>query len=477
MKRSTCFSSLGLIGPILGLWVLPSAGGAEQEPARVRLSVDAMAAPRPALRYTLLHEIIDQTPGNAALVYQRIRGLLAQNERWSEQSEQCEKWLKLPIEELPVDAVEELVAQHVSTLGQLVKATRCERCDWEIPIRQDGVNALLPHLSEARTAARLLALEIRLRTRQGRYPEAMDRLKAGFALTKHVGNGTVLIEGLVGVAIENMMLDRLEELVRQPGAPNLYWALSDLPPDFLNLWHATRWERCFVYVHLPVLWEARTGPVTAADLRRSVIEMQKIAGVGNPLPGLPDEERAALITTAMALLAYPSAIEYLQSQGCSEEEIAKTPVAEALVAYVGGAFAVQRDNLFKWFALPYPQAQPGLARAELELQEARKTDPIGSVLPSLVLPALSRAASRYAALERRVALLRCVEAIRNDAAAHGGRLPAALDDIQEMPIPLDPMTGKPFVYRLDGKTAILEGPAAPGQDAKSSRSYEITIRP
>jgi hypothetical protein len=437
---------------------------------------DAMPAPRPALRYTLTHEVIDETPGNAALAYQRVRGMLTQNEHWREQSEQCDKWLKLPIDEMPVDAVEASIAQYTSALEQLAKATRYERCDWEVPIRQEGVNALLPHLSEVRSAARLLALEIRLRVRQGRFPEALERLKAGFALAQHVGNGGMLIEGLVGVAIAGQMVDRLEELVARPGAPNLYWALSDLPRGYLDVWQAMRWERCFLYVHLPALWEARTHAVSAVDLRRSVLGLQKLTGGGEVLPGMPAEERAALLTTGLALAAYPRATEYLKQQGRSAEDIARMPAAEVVVAYFGGCYAQQRDELFKWFSIPFPQALPGLAQAEARMQEARAKDPIGSVLPGLVLPALAKAATRYAAFERRLALLRCIEAIRLEAAAQGGRLPASLEAIMQVPVPDDPMTGKPFGYRLEGKTAILETPSGPGVDAKSSRVYEITLR-
>jgi hypothetical protein len=61
-----------------------------------------------------------------------------------------------------------------------------------------------------------------------------------------------------------------------------------------------------------------------------------------------------------------------------------------------------------------------------------------------------------ARLDRRVAALRCVEAIRLYAAAHGGRLPPTLAAVKEVPVPEDPLTGKPFAYRLENDTATLE---------------------
>jgi tetratricopeptide (TPR) repeat protein len=59
-------------------------------------------------------------------------------------------------------------------------------------------------------------------------------------------------------------------------------------------------------------------------------------------------------------------------------------------------------------------------------------------------------------LGRDIAILKCVEAIRLYAASHGGKLPASLADITEVPIPDDPLTGKAFDYKVSGSKATLE---------------------
>ena len=55
-------------------WLLapasPALGQAKESPA-IKLTVRPAAAPAPALKYLLLPELRDQTPGNAALLYQR----------------------------------------------------------------------------------------------------------------------------------------------------------------------------------------------------------------------------------------------------------------------------------------------------------------------------------------------------------------------------------------------------------------------
>ena len=53
-------------------------------------------------------------------------------------------------------------------------------------------------------------------------------------------------------------------------------------------------------------------------------------------------------------------------------------------------------------------------------------------------------------MDRRVAALRCVEAVRLYAAAHDGKLPPSLDEIKDVPVPRDPVDDKPFGYRLVG---------------------------
>ena len=55
---------------------------------------------------------------------------------------------------------------------------------------------------------------------------------------------------------------------------------------------------------------------------------------------------------------------------------------------------------------------------------------------------------------------RAVEAVRLHAAANGARMPATLDAVKVVPVPLDPVTGAPFPYARDGETAALsrEGP-------------------
>ena len=62
------------------------------------------------------------------------------------------------------------------------------------------------------------------------------------------------------------------------------------------------------------------------------------------------------------------------------------------------------------------------------------------------------------------------------AAENDGKLPETLKDITQAPVPIDPMTGKNFPYKVESGIAILEGPAPEGERAKNGFRYEITVR-
>jgi len=77
-------------------------------------------------------------------------------------------------------------------------------------------------------------------------------------------------------------------------------------------------------------------------------------------------------------------------------------------------------------------------------------------LASLVQSGLMAVRRTVSNVEGILASLRCIEAIRLYAATHDNRLPEQLSHITEVPIPVNPTTGKPFGYRLQGHTAILD---------------------
>jgi hypothetical protein len=130
------------------------------------------------------------------------------------------------------------------------------------------------------------------------------------------------------------------------------------------------------------------------------------------------------------------------------------------------------DDFQKWQTLPYPEA--------LAARLGGRDD---SNLPALtfLINQMAEAHGAFddrARLERRIAILRCIEAVRLYAAAHGGKLPPALADVKEAPVPLDPVSGKAFGYEVKGAMATLSAPAwAEKRDIViEPLRYQLTMR-
>ena len=95
----------------------------------------------------------------------------------------------------------------------------------------------------------------------------------------------------------------------------------------------------------------------------------------------------------------------------------------------------------------------------------------------MILPAVTKVYLVEARTDRRIAALRCIEAVRLYAASHGGALPASMAEITEVPVPLDPVTGKSFEYAASETKATLTGPPPAGQQASilNALYYELNI--
>jgi tetratricopeptide (TPR) repeat protein len=79
-------------------------------------------------------------------------------------------------------------------------------------------------------------------------------------------------------------------------------------------------------------------------------------------------------------------------------------------------------------------------------------------------------------LDRNVAALQCVEALRLYATNHDGKFPKELSSITEVSVPSDPVTKKPFVYHCTGPNAVLEAPAPKGATERETIRYELKLK-
>lgn len=138
---------------------------------------------------------------NAALTYWRAFALLPKLD--DDQQEALRKSLDRPG---PVDKRLLLaIKSSEPSLKELHRAAKMPSCVWGTAF-EDGVNAMMPHLSKARELARLACLRAQLRFEQGQAEGAIDDVTAVMALARHAGADGVLISVLLDYAIERQAI-------------------------------------------------------------------------------------------------------------------------------------------------------------------------------------------------------------------------------------------------------------------------------
>jgi hypothetical protein len=358
-------------------------------------------------------------------------------------------------------------------------AARRESCDWEMTsrIRKEGIRMLVPDVQGFREYSILLAMRSRLELADRDYAKAAYTLQTGFALGRHVGEAPNAISALVGKATCHNMLSRVEEWIQIPDAPNLYWALTNLPRPLIDLRKPLEGEKLMLEAEFPDLRTLETEPLSLQEQQRLMKKLNDLgywAVAGRPEPSSWQRKFGFL---AAAMQAYPRAKRALIAQGRKAAEVEAMPVLQVILIDHLGEYRRRLDDMVRWVNLPYWQAREGLKKADDALHQASVERP-ATMLFGVFLPAWNKVVQESVRLDRHVAALRCIEAVRLHAVAHGGKPPAKLSDITEVPVPDDPATGKSFVYEVKGDRVTLREPLrADGTAALATPlHYELTFK-
>ena len=466
-----------LIAALGALPLCPAVRGADtttDKSVEVRtLSLVPAAEPVPAMSYRLLPRYLDQKTGNAALLYYSAAALCPDGDSKDIQ-EKISDWRDLPVDQLDRKEVDEALSSFSSCFHLIKLAAQRTYCQWEMPL-EDGFALQLPHLSTFRRMIFAMQLQIRLKIADGQTDQALEMLQHGLYMGRGIAQGPTVIQDLVGTAITAVLLKEVEGLMQMSDSPNMYWALTTLPDPMIDMHSSLEYEREMLFIEFPALRNLENEVLSPAEASAIISDfMNKIQTLGG---GMGDVPFKGLLPVGWVMLHYSDAKEFLVRKGFSQQRIEAMPAAQAVLAYQKLEYQELLDNMFKWFALPYSQAQPHLDKSKQMFDDDHRDKGIKTNLFRTLLPALSRIAFIQARLDRNIALLRTVEAIRMFAADHSGQLPGFLTEITAVPIPADPMTGKDFIYRrIDARNARLEAPVAP-EESKRRPVYELTIKP
>jgi hypothetical protein len=465
------------------LVVLTIAGTAraqEEPPTVVPIVVRPAAAPVPALAYRILPERSTLVPGNAAIFYHRAIEMILELRRLTPSVRRnnpddvaddslVTQWISGPLTAIPLDRARRWLDQNRKALHEAELGARRQSCDWEFDSRAEGFVLVISEIQEMRSLARLVALRARVAVLENRLDDAVAWLQTGFAMARHVSQGPILVQSLVAVHLAAIQTKPLEDLIQAPGMPSLFWALANRPHPLIDLAPALEGERFLLEREFPQLRELDGVPWSVEKARQFADAIQtrmfRYAGrgawdrSGSGSPGLSDWS-LKLGVAALVAQAYPEAKRALIAQGRTSAQVEAMPTVQVAALHTYQSFQAHRDDIFKWAGFPRHQAYKGTEAAWQRCHADMQRRPLLKLFLSLV-GSTHWSYLAAARVDRHLDAIACIEAIRIYAKAHPG-FPARLEEIAEAPVPLDPLTGLPFEYRVEGERATLSAPYPPG---------------
>jgi hypothetical protein len=460
----------------------------------IRMTVTPAAAPVPSLRYRLVSRDVDLKPGNSVPYYYRAMLNLTrdtENIRKKYSEDDINKWETpgeegTPIRDLPLEKLRD-VAKETASSG-IADATTRRDCNWELGIEDmrgvDVVTFLLPEFTASRELGRMLTLRTRLEIAERRYDDAIETMRQQYRLGHDVSQVPLLVCGLIGIAIDSLSNAALVEFIANPDSPNMYWALTELPQPLVNLQTSARFEMDFGPRLFPYMHNAEATQHSAEEWNRLFTQAVQDFGKAGGLLGdqgsniILNDVGAGVAATGLGLIASPHAKEQLIASGMDRDRVEKMAVGQVMAIYMERNYRGFAEEWEKIWYVPFANMPK---TAEIVDKRLAAAHPLGTgadreIIPmaALLLPSIQATRNAQVRLERQVAALRVIEALRMYAAEHNNDLPESLDRITTVSVPLNPATDKPFEYRLDGKTAVLTLPKSDGLNNGNCR-FEIQI--
>jgi hypothetical protein len=380
--------------------------------------------------------------------------------------------LDTPLEQLDLDLIERSFAINLQEMRRFAYR---ERANWQYPLHEGPVyEVLLPDVQESRNYSHALAIKARSHLVRGESGQAEQLICMTTGLARHIAETPFVVSRLVATAQSNVAMDVIEELLQISSAGNYYWDLASLPRPMIDFRTAIQFERDWIWRGVPEL-EAMERLETKSQWEQAAMALYRLLEL--PAPGTPESEAVIGDWTKISRERLPGRLQ--STAPTLAGAVGSMSDAEVAVRY-WMIRQKEESSLAATWSMLEPQEAIKRWDEEARKQWARTDDELlvqKALRPMLALMAGSR-------LDQRVAMLRGVEAIRDHLAIHRS-LPASLDDLR-LPVPLDPVTAKPFLYQVDvsGKEATLASPVVevaqfdgdPGK-WKYGRKYLLKVSP
>jgi hypothetical protein len=308
---------------------------------------------------------------------------------------------------------------------------------------------------------------------KGDVDAALATVRLGYELADKVAREPTFVSALVSLAQLRMVNDALVAVMNHPKSPNLYWALALVPGRAGVLRTAYDGEEVLLVGSIPALARVRAGESLSAAQWRKVLtdDVEPFFQTMENYRKVIKIKHPHAIGDAGADALRRAREDYAVRHDLPAEDARAVDAAVVLGEFYFAEYQKAVDDATKTRSLPYPvmiERLNALAPTLKRLREEQAANPfLGAV------DEFRRGVWGFARTDRQLAALTAVEAIRSYAAANGGKLPARLEDVVETPVPLNPVTAKPFEYKLDGNVATI----ADTRSAAYPMSYTVRIRP
>jgi hypothetical protein len=307
----------------------------------------------------------------------------------------------------------------------------------------------IEEVQQARNLSRLLQLKIVTQIAKQDFAGATDSIRTGLRLAAFVGQGESIIQGLVGLSIENVMYSAIDMMIRSPDCPNMYWALQTLPSPIMPIRDAVETELAMVFRMFPVLQESDALSLSDKELSQRLA--QSIGDLRLLISAEFGPLGAADSLGLMLSMSGADAKERLRAAGYDESILENMTQLQASLIEAGRELRSRSDELLKGIKLRGPEGDFLRQRVQEDFDkwQNKRTISPAALIGSLLLPGAQNVHEAILRTEMIRNRLIAAEAIRLYAANHGGKVPDSLDGLVDPPVPLDPFTQKPFVYRVE----------------------------
>ncbi|MCF7954899.1 MAG: hypothetical protein K9M75_03760 [Phycisphaerae bacterium] len=182
----------------------------------------------PEFKYRLLPLDAERTDGDAARFY--VQAIDALPAGFSQST--VNGLLNAPMDKFNGDTAASIVNSSAKSMELIRQGGLARKCQWSKQTADKKAFSLLKGLNSLTS---VIALKARLDTSTGEYKTAVETVRDGLAMSRHIANTPSSIQAMAAVNTASVMLKNVQELIKSPQAPSLYRSLSDLPKPLVNL--------------------------------------------------------------------------------------------------------------------------------------------------------------------------------------------------------------------------------------------------